>query len=87
MDRGFGGPLEGGLRPHGRQTDRYTMQREFGYRFYLVCYGGRREGEKVGERRRLKKKKREKGREREKGKGEYSREAVYSTKITTQELY
>lgn len=40
---GLTGPLAGGLRPRGRQTDRYVMQRQLGYRVYLVDYGGERE--------------------------------------------
>ena len=54
--RGSVGPPEAlaGLRQlgdcSGGETDRYTMQRELGYRVYLVGYGGRRKGEKRGKR-------------------------------------
>ena len=35
----------GGLRTPSWETDRYAIQREFGYRVYLVGYEGKREGE------------------------------------------
>lgn len=41
-----------GVGDHGRlETDRHAMQREFGYRLYLLSYRGKREGGRGKEKR------------------------------------
>ena len=63
------GPLADGLR---WETDRYPMQRELGYRVYLVGYGGKREREGEKKERQflpLQKKGRQRERERKRERG------------------